>query len=184
MREVSEPLPTVASGQPWMVTPFMIANDRSDRATSIDAPLPTQTADRQPKLIVPPFVTSQYGGRLAVRETNEPLPTISTFNNQHQLVTPPFIVEMYKTGMARSIMEALGTMMTMGHHAIAQPGELPNVDDCYFRMLKPHEIGRGMAFPDEYIVLGPQRDQIRMYGNAVTPPVMRLLVERCMETLA
>ena len=143
----------------------------------------TQTADRQPKLIVPPFVTSQYGGRLAVRKTDEPLPTISTFNNQHQLVTPPFIVEMYKTGMARSIMEALGTMMTIGHHAIAQPGELPNVDDCYFRMLKPHEIGRGMAFPDEYIVLGPQRDQIRMYGNAVTPPVMRLLVERCVETL-
>jgi DNA (cytosine-5)-methyltransferase 1 len=50
-------------------------------------------------------------------------------------------------------------------------------------MLQPHEIGAAMAFPDNYVVLGNQRERVKQYGNAVTPPVLRLLVERCLEVL-
>ena len=113
------------------------------------------------------------------------MPTVTAANNQQQVVIPsPFIVEMYKTGNARSILDALGTMMTVGKHAVIQPGELPNIDDCYFRMLTPHEIKLAMAFPEDYVITGNQRDQIRQAGNAVTAPVMRMLIERGLEALA
>ncbi|MBX3081694.1 MAG: DNA cytosine methyltransferase [Anaerolineae bacterium] len=184
VRDVSQPLPTqVASGQPWMVSPFLIANDRRTRATDVIEPLPFASADREPKLIIPPFILT-HGRDFSTKLPSDALSTIVGAGNHHFVVSPvPFIVEMYNTSFAREIIEALGTMTTVGHHGLAQPGETPAVDDCYFRMLRPEEIGRGMAFPDTYVVRGNQRDRIRQYGNAVTPPVMQMLVERCVEAL-
>ena len=79
--------------------------------------------------------------------------------------------------------EPAGTFVTKDRHALIQPAEPPKVEDCFFRMLQPHEIGRGMAFDDKYIVLGNKRQQVKQYGNAVTPPVMTMILERCIESL-
>jgi DNA (cytosine-5)-methyltransferase 1 len=68
-------------------------------------------------------------------------------------------------------------------HYLAQPGETPAVEDCGFRMLQPHEIKAAMAFTRDYKVLGTQRQQVKQLGNAVTPPVMELLVKRCVAIL-
>lgn len=57
------------------------------------------------------------------------------------------------------------------------------LEDCGFRMIQPHEIQAAMAFPETYKVLGNKRDKVRQLGNAVTPPVMRMLVERCVKSL-
>jgi DNA (cytosine-5)-methyltransferase 1 len=57
------------------------------------------------------------------------------------------------------------------------------IDDCRFRMLEPHEVGRAMAFPDDYRVEGTKKDRVRLYGNAVTPPVMRWIVSRIASAL-
>jgi hypothetical protein len=50
--------------------------------------------------------------------------------------------------------------------------------DCYFRMMGPHEVGRGCGFDvdfpghqGEFIVWGSARDQVDGFGNAVSPPV-------------
>ena len=50
-------------------------------------------------------------------------------------------------------------------------------------MLEPSEIGQGMAFDRDYKVLGTRRDQVRGYGNAVTPPAARDLVACVAEAL-
>ena len=60
--------------------------------------------------------------------------------------------------------------------------EALTVDDLSFRMLQPHEIGQAMAFPDTYVVKGNGRERVKQYGNAVTPPAMAMLMERCMAT--
>jgi site-specific DNA-cytosine methylase len=59
----------------------------------------------------------------------------------------------------------------------AQLSDLP-LEDCYFRMMREYEIGRGCGFdvdfPDHkgtFIVWGSARDQVDGYGNAVSPPV-------------
>ncbi|HET7398971.1 MAG TPA: DNA cytosine methyltransferase, partial [Intrasporangium sp.] len=54
---------------------------------------------------------------------------------------------------------------------------------CRFRMLEPHEIKRGMAFPDEYVMLGTKREQVKMAGNAVTPPAARDLIAAVADSL-
>ena len=50
-------------------------------------------------------------------------------------------------------------------------------------MLAPSEAKRGMAFPHEYVILGTRREQVRMAGNAVTPPAARDLVTTVAATL-
>ncbi len=59
----------------------------------------------------------------------------------------------------------------------------PKYEDCYYRMLKPHEIMLGMAFESDYVILGSGRDQVKQCGNAVTPPVMKWIIEKCIEVL-
>jgi DNA (cytosine-5)-methyltransferase 1 len=69
-------------------------------------------------------------------------------------------------------------------HALIDPPAL-RVEDCGYRMIKPHEIRAFMAFPDDYLIEEGMSDkeQVRGYGNAVTPPVMELLVARVLEAL-
>lgn len=58
------------------------------------------------------------------------------------------------------------------------------VDDCGFRMLEPPEAGLGMGFPSSYLVGGSKRDQVRQYGQAVTPPASCVLLERVFEAMS
>jgi DNA (cytosine-5)-methyltransferase 1 len=48
-------------------------------------------------------------------------------------------------------------------------------------MFKVPEIKRAMAFPDDYVLLGNQDEQVKMCGNAVTPPPMERMVVACLE---
>lgn len=52
------------------------------------------------------------------------------------------------------------------------------LEDCHFRMMGPHEVGRGCGFDVDFpghdgtfIVWGSARDQVDGYGNAVSPAV-------------
>jgi DNA (cytosine-5)-methyltransferase 1 len=52
------------------------------------------------------------------------------------------------------------------------------LEDCYFRMMAAHEIGRGCGFDvtfadytGTFVVWGSPRDQVDGFGNAVSPPV-------------
>jgi DNA (cytosine-5)-methyltransferase 1 len=77
----------------------------------------------------------------------------------------------------------MGTLTTLDRHALVTPTETRlRAQDCYFRMLQPPELGRAMAFPDTYVVLGNSREKTKQYGNAVTPPVMHMILERCIAT--
>ncbi len=53
-----------------------------------------------------------------------------------------------------------------------------SLEDCHFRMLGAHEVGRGCGFdvdfPDhtgDFVVWGSARDQVDGFGNAVSPQV-------------
>lgn len=54
------------------------------------------------------------------------------------------------------------------------------LEDCHFRMMAPHEVGRGCGFDTDFpgyghrgafIVWGSARDQVDGFGNAVSPAV-------------
>lgn len=174
--------PSVALVQPLLVKLGHTQDGPAGYARPVTSPFPVQTTRQDMGLCVPPFVTSYYSEDQG-HAVSDPLGTIST-RDRHGLVTPPFMVSYYGDRHGtHSLEEPVPTVPTMALHYLAQPGEIPDVDDCGFRMLQPHEIGAAMAFASDYIVLGNQREQIRQYGNAVTPPVMRWIVARCVASL-
>lgn len=128
-----------------------------------------------------PFLVSYYNNGGAV-SLDQPVPT-QTSVDRHGLVVLPFILSYYsRDDAATPITSALPTVTVEPRHALVHP-EHVTVEQCGFRMLQPHEVQKAMAFPDEYAVLGNQREKIRQLGNAVTPPVMSELFKRCVATL-
>jgi DNA (cytosine-5)-methyltransferase 1 len=81
------------------------------------------------------------------------------------------------------VTDPLGTLTSRDTTALltaqwrAMLAELP-LEDCYFRMMAAHEIGRGCGFDVDFadyqgtfVVWGSARDQTDGFGNAVSPPV-------------
>jgi len=78
----------------------------------------------------------------------------------------------------------MGTVTTKERVSLVlTPGNKVDINDCTYRMLKDHEIKAAMAFNKDYIILGGTKDRIKQLGNAVTPPAMELLAERCILSL-
>ena len=70
------------------------------------------------------------------------------------------------------------TTMRDGHQSLLAPGGSIAIEDCYFRMMRSYEIGRGCAFDVDFHdykgtfkVWGQERQQVDGFGNAVSPPV-------------
>jgi hypothetical protein len=49
-------------------------------------------------------------------------------------------------------------------------GPVVDLSDVMFRMLEPSEVAAAMDFPSAYQWVGTRRIQVRLAGNAVTPP--------------
>lgn len=171
-------------------------------------PAGTQTTQTKWGVVVPAFLSKQYGGYYRPTPLDEAAGTITT-QDHHALVCLPetaaqtgenapncavispdsvraFMAYYYGSLNASGVDEALGTVTTVDRAGlVGVPADAGiDVDDCTFRMLQPHEIQAAMAFPGDYVVLGNKRDRVRQLGNAVTPPVMQLLLERCVATLS
>lgn len=163
----------------------------SSDVRGVDEPSATVTASGNHLAVaIPPFVMVNRTNNRP-RGVGEPFAPMLTADH-HAVVQPPsFIVKNYGTGFDPSMVkdpnaEPLGAVTGIDHHSLVtmEPRPPVEVDDCGFRMLEPPEIGRAMAFPTEYTVLGSKRDRVRQYGNAVTPPVMALLLGRVLDSLA
>ena len=148
-------------------------------------PLRTQTTRLETGLAAP-FIAELRGGGSTARSTEEALATLTAGGQHHGLVTPAGGTW---NDDARSTDEALRSLTTRDAYALVMrtPGDIAaaeaQVDDVLFRMLEPSEAKRGMAFPTDYVILGNRREQVRMAGNAVTPPAARDLIATVVEAL-
>jgi DNA (cytosine-5)-methyltransferase 1 len=116
------------------------------------------------------------GPPIAALPVAGPAGTITAVDH-HSLLVP-----YHGSGEAEPVAAPHRTMDTRDRYGLVDAAI--DVDDCGFRMLEPHEIGRAMAFEDSYVVLGNKRERVRQYGNAVTPPVMALILGRAIASLA
>ncbi len=181
---LSEPMRTQTTRQTMglCVPPFLAKLFGFSVVESLDGPIGTQTGGGVHHALIVPYYSNGQAS-----DTDAVLPTVTT-HDRHALVVPPFILGYYTrpTGQQAALSgidEALPTQSTQPRHYLVQPGDVPTVEDCGFRMLQPHEIQAAMAFPDDYVVLGTKRDKVRQLGNAVTPPVMEMLLNRIVKTL-
>jgi DNA (cytosine-5)-methyltransferase 1 len=185
---IGDPFPTQTTQLELAIATAFIAELRGGHsdARAVGDPLATVCASGQHHaLVTPAFYVKNYGksegaGAMA-HSVQEPLGTVTSVDH-HSVVTMPFLTSYYGTGGSSSVAEPVPTVTTRDRHALVDSAH--SVDDCGFRMLEPHEIQAAMAFRADYRVTGNKREQVRQLGNAVTPPVMRMLLERCVETLA
>jgi DNA (cytosine-5)-methyltransferase 1 len=172
-----------------LIPPFIaeLRGGHSDHR-SVDATLATVTASGNHHGLVVPnggMVMRNNGSRGDGGEhctsLDDVMRTLTTAG--HQSLVTWYDLFQYDTGTIRSLLEALPTQTTVQGDAVLSGVGLPAVEDCEFRMLTPEEVGRGMAFVDGYVVLGNQRERVRQYGNAVTPPVSEVIVSALVECI-
>jgi DNA (cytosine-5)-methyltransferase 1 len=163
------------------VEPFIVRNYTGATAAGMGEALPTVTTVDHNSLVQPfmAILRKSHGAKAMT----EPLDTFVAGGTHHGLVQP-FLTSYYSASDQVSGVDAVVPTVTTGdRHALVQPMNPITVEDCYFRMLQPCEIKRAMAFNDDYVVLGNKREQVKQCGNAVTPPVMQMIVERCLASL-
>lgn len=193
-----------------VVVPHITSYYNMGNGSAITDALPTVVTHDRHGIVVPPFVLSGYtrpsGVMAAVRSIDGPLPTVPG-RAVHGIVVPPtamgnampttptgshkylvmpgaFMVDLQNHTLPTWLWEVVNTVLAGGNHKALVQADAPNIMDCGFRMLQPAEIGKAMAFPDDYVVKGQSREKIKQYGNAVTPPPMAWLARQVIETLA
>lgn len=190
-RPATDAAPTVMpQGNPAIVTPppFIVKLRGQESAQSGEAALGTVTAGGlHHGVLLPPALLTSYYGVGGNSPIGEAVPTVTT-RDRHALVVPPFLLSYYtrlsgQQAALAAMADPVPTVPGWAVHYLAQPGPTPAVEDCGFRMLQPGEIKAAMAFPADYVILGTQREQVKQAGNAVTPPVMEILVRRLAEVL-
>ncbi len=151
----------------------------------LDAPTGTiTTADHHSLLAVPPSFIAEMHGTSKAASITDPLMCMAASGSHHALLSADaFLTYYYNTQQASGINEPIHTMTGIDRAGLVGALSKLTIEDLTFRMLRPHEIGKAMAFPGSYIVLGTQREKVKQYGNAVTPPVMEMLLNRCIEAL-
>ena len=130
------------------------------------------------------LMSMRDAGAMHVTDLSGPTKAQGTAPQAALLSYAPFILSHYGCNNGSGIDSPIPSVTTIDRHElVGHDVPEPAVEDCYFRMLQPHEIGRAMAFPDEYEVTGNKRDRVKQYGNAVTPPAMSVLMRRVIGSL-
>ncbi|MER6939359.1 DNA cytosine methyltransferase [Nocardioides sp. NPDC127514] len=184
----TRPMPTntIKRGEGLVMTePFvsMLRNHgRNHPVTS--GPVPTFSAGGfHHGLTIPPgaFVSAHHGGYATAdpsmnKSVTEPLRTQTAQLNK-SLVIP------YRKGAKPypATANALSALATREQHALLQAAI--EVEDCYFRMLKPREAANAQRFPRRYVITGNQGEQQMQAGNAVAVNVAAWLGRRAGDAL-
>lgn len=200
---VTDPLRTQSTTEQFgiAVPPLLVPVEgrAGDRIGHIFDPMRTQTARAEMGIAIPPmlvpFITPLSGGgdEGRARPITDPLATFRAGGLHHGLAYSKdwqaLLMRNNEGGseMSTPVSEYMRTVTAKGHQSLLEwqqkAGQEVDISDVLFRMLEPHEIGRGMAFADDYIVTGTKRDRVRQFGNAVTPPVAELIVSALVEAI-
>lgn len=176
-KPVDEPMRarTSRDNEALLVPPgFVMANRNNNVARGLDEPLAPMATGNHHYLVM----RNNDGARLT--DVDEPIGTLTGTGHQSVLAVP-FLTAYHGMGGGGPVTQPMGVVDTRDRYGLVDPAV--DVDDCGFRMLEPHEIKAAMAFPDAYKILGTKHEQVKQCGNAVTPPVARMLVPRVIASL-
>ena len=168
---------------------FLSLNYPDQDAKPAGSALDTVTSTRPFALVdIPPvFFPTLYGTSRAAPATS-PLGVVTAGGVNHALVEVSslraYLTHHYGNGGATSLIDSLATVASRQHASLVEASSLAvTVEECRFRMLKPHELKRAQAFEDDYVILGTQRQQVKQIGQANPPTTMRVLLQRGLESL-
>jgi DNA (cytosine-5)-methyltransferase 1 len=186
-KSVTDHLHTQTTRQSMAVltTPWIIEMNRTGKCKPANEATGTFTSGGiNHAILSAPFIVNNHHSSKA----DDILRAIGTqcTNDKYGLLTNEafhsFINHVYGNSYISRMNQPIGAARTKHGHELISFKE-PKLEDCFYRMLKSPEVGRAMAFGDDYIVLGTERDKVKQYGNAVTPPAMKLLLRRGLKSL-
>jgi DNA (cytosine-5)-methyltransferase 1 len=186
---------TTFADQQAIVNPFLFklahTSQKEGYTYSAGDVIGSQTTRQELGLIVPYIIEMNSTGEC--KPAFNPTSTITAGGINHAICSHPLIADgsgfnsfmtAYNGGShcTKHISEESGTYATGERMALVNYKK-PNIDECFYRMIKPKEVKLGMAFDQDYVILGTSKEQVKQCGNAVTPPAMEWLVERVAESL-
>lgn len=190
-RGVDEPLPTQPGSETLSVLSAGVLPFRQNTVPTVHGePMPTLTADQTPGLICAAGTIKNNGSigeaQYRAHPVSDPLGTLVA-SGAHQGLLFSGWYKQNGTGAdataAHPLSDPFGTLTARDTTGLLMAGWREaladlSLEDCYFRMLGPHEVGRGCGFdttyPDHagtFKVWGSARDQVDGFGNAVSPQV-------------
>jgi site-specific DNA-cytosine methylase len=158
--------------------------------TTHGEPMPTVTSDQIPGLLTAAGTIKNNGAideaKYRAHPLSDPLGTVVSSAVTQGLLFSGWYKQNGSTGSETAphpLSDPFGTLTSRDTTALlsaewAEALADLKLEDCYFRMMAAHEVGRGCGFnvdfPDyqgDFIVWGSARDQVDGFGNAVSPPV-------------
>jgi site-specific DNA-cytosine methylase len=151
-RGVDEPLPTQGGSETMAMLSTGVVPFRKNTTPTIHGEaMPTVTSDQIPGLLFSGWYkqNGSTGSETAPHPLTDPLGTLTAHD------TTALLMAEWRAALSELRLE-----------------------DCYFRMMREYEIGRGCGFDvnfpgyeGSYVVWGSARDQVDGFGNAVSPQV-------------
>lgn len=163
-RGVDEPLPTQGGSETLGIVSAGVVPFRKNTVPTTHAEsMPTMTSDQIPGLLTAAGIIKNNGsiGEAGYRAhpVGNPLGAIVASTSNQALLTSGWYAQVDDSRWQRALADL-------------------SLEDCYFRMLGKHEVGRGCGFDVDFPgyqgtfkVWGSSRDQVDGFGNAVSPPV-------------
>lgn len=167
-----------------IATPPFIAELRNHcTATPVSDPLSTVTASGNHHGLCTPapgsFYVRNFGNNRPenlVHSTDEPLRVVTA--HDHQALVVPY----HRTGAAQTTADPLDTLTSRDRFELLDADV--TIEDCYFRMLDPHEQMLAQRFPADYIMTGNKGERTRQAGNAVSSNVAQWLGTQVVDILS
>lgn len=191
-RGITEPLPTQGGSETLgLVSTGVVPFRQNTVPTTHAEAMPTVTSDQIPGLLTAAGVIKNNGSideaKYRAHPASDPLGTVvGSAATQGLLFSGWFKQngsEPSQFPAPHPVADPLGTITAHDTTAVlaaqwqAMLSELP-LSECYFRMMAPHEVGRGCGFDVDFpgydgtfVVWGSARNQVDGYGNAVSPAV-------------
>lgn len=178
-RGLDEPLPTQGGSETLgVLSSGVIPFRRNTVPVSHGEPMPTVTSEQIPGLLTAAGIIKNNGDLSEAKYRAHP-----TSNPLGAVVGTAITQGLLFSGWKETAHGLTGAVQPPGHAPwigaewSAALADL-RLEDCYFRMMAVHEIGRGCGFDvnfgdhsGTFVVWGAARDQVDGFGNAVSPPV-------------
>ncbi|GAA3510284.1 DNA cytosine methyltransferase [Aeromicrobium panaciterrae] len=197
-RGVDEPLPTQAASETMAVLSSGVLPYRKNTEPTTHAEaMPTVTSDQIPGLLTAAGTIKHNGSideaKYRAHPVDEPLGTVVGSALTQGMLFSGWYKQNGSEGTETAphpVTDPFGTLTSRDTTAMLQAewtealADLA-LEDCYFRMMMAHEIGRGCGFDVDFgeyegsfEVWGSARDQVDGFGNAVSPSVSQWICGR------
>jgi DNA (cytosine-5)-methyltransferase 1 len=190
-RSAADPLPTQPAGETLSILSTGVVPFRKNTVPTTHAEaMPTVTSDQIPGLLTAAGTIKNNGpvdeAQYRSHPVSDPLGTVVGSATTQGVLFSGWYKQNGATGTETAphpLTDPIGTLTSRDTTALLTAewrealADLA-LEDCYFRMLAAHEVGRGCGFdtdfPDHegtFVVWGSARNQVDGFGNAVTPAV-------------